>query len=106
MGVKSRKRPSLEALMGSARIVGIALSAVFVVVLLTGCGKFYWGQPGATQEQWDRDNRECMKEGAPSPTAAQYGIVYEGFYRACLSGRGWKREQYVNPPLGWFRGIE
>src|SRR5262249_30787609 len=58
MGVKSRKRPSLEALMGSARIVGIALSAVFVVVLLTGCGKFSRGEPGAPQCQAHRYNRE------------------------------------------------
>ena len=92
--------------MDSSRFVGIALGAALAVVGLTGCGKFYWGQPGATQEQWDRDNRECVKEGAPSPSAAQYGIVYEGFYRACLSSRGWKREQHMNPPPGWFRGIE
>jgi hypothetical protein len=103
---ESEKRPWLEAVMRSSRIAGIALGATLAVTGLAGCGKFYWGQPNATQEQWDRDNRECMTEGAPSPTAAQYGIVYEGFYRACLSGRGWKREQFVNPPPGWFRGIE
>jgi len=106
MGTESRKGLSLEALMGSSRLVGIALSTALAAVALTACGKHYWGQPGATQEQWDRDNRECMKEGAPSPSAAQYGIVYEGSYRACLFGRGWKREQFMNPPPGWFRGIE
>ena len=92
--------------MGSSRNVGLALGAVLAVVGLGGCGKFYWGQPGATQEQFDHDSRECAKEAAPSPSAAQYGIVYEGFYRACLFARGWKREQHVNPPPGWYRGIE
>ena len=92
--------------MDSRRVVGLVLGAMLAVVGLGGCGKFYWGQPGATQEQWDRDSRECAKEAAPSPSAAQYGIVYEGSYRACLSARGWKREQHVNPPPGWYRGIE
>ena len=92
--------------MDSRRVVGLVLGAMVAVVGLGGCGKFYWGQPGATQEQWDRDSRECAKEAAPSPSAAQYGIVYEGSYRACLSARGWKREQHVNPPPGWYRGIE
>jgi len=93
-------------MMGSSRIVGLMLSALVVAVAVTGCGKFYWGQPGATQEQFDRDNRECAKEAAPSPSAGQYGIVYEGFYRACLSARGWKREQFMKPPPGWYRGME
>jgi len=46
------------------------------------------------------------KESAPTPSAAGYGIVYERLYRACLSARGWKREQHVDPPPGWYRGIE
>jgi hypothetical protein len=62
--------------MSFTRIVGIALGAALAMVGLSGCGKFYWGQPGATQEQWDRDDRECVKEAAPSPSAARYGIVY------------------------------
>src|SRR5262245_66253859 len=78
MGAKSRKRPSPEAVMGSSRIVGIALSAALAGLALAGCGKFYWGQPGATQEQWDRDNRGGAGGGAPRSTAAPYGIVYEG----------------------------
>jgi hypothetical protein len=49
--------------MRSFRIAGIALGATLAVTGLAGCGKFYWGQPSATQEQWDRDNRECMTEG-------------------------------------------
>ena len=57
--------------MGSSRIVGIVLGAALAVVALTGCGKFYWGQPGATQEQFDRDNRECAKEAAPSPSSGR-----------------------------------
>ena len=92
--------------MGSSRVIGLVLGAALAVVGLSGCGKFYWGQPGATQEQFDGDSRQCAKEAAPSPSAAQYGIVYGAYYRACLSARGWKREQHVNPPPGWYRGIE
>jgi len=92
--------------MGSSRIARVLMVAVLAVAGLAGCGKFYWGQPGATQEQFVRANRECVKEAAPTPTAADYGIVYDQLYRACLSGRGWKREQHVNPPPGWYRGME
>ena len=73
--------------MGSSRIARVLMVAVLAVAGLAGCGKFYWGQPGATQEQFVRDNRECVKEAAPTPTAADYGIVYDQLYRACLSGR-------------------
>ena len=92
--------------MSSSRIVAVVIGGALAVAGLTGCGKYYWGQAGATQEQFDRDSRECAKEAAPSPSAAQYGIVYEGFYRACLSARGWKREQHADPPPGWYRGLE
>ena len=92
--------------MSSSRIARVVIAVVFALTALTGCGKHYWGQAGATQEQFDRDNRECAKEAAPSPSAAQYGIVYEGYYRACLSARGWKREQHMDPPPGWYRGLE
>jgi hypothetical protein len=83
--------------MSSSRMARVVIAVVFAVTALTGCGKHYWGQAGATQEQFDRDSRECAKEAAPSPSAAQYGIVYEGYYRACLSARGWKREQHMDP---------
>ena len=106
MGANRTEDLEREAVMGSSRVVGTAVVVLVAAVGLAGCGKFYWGQPGATQEQFDRDSRECAKEAAPSPSAAQYGIVYEGFYRACLSGRGWKREQYMKPPPGWYRGME
>ena len=96
----------MDTVVGSSRIVGVMMLAVFAAAGLSGCGKFYWGQPGATQEQFVRDNRECVKEAAPTPAAADYGIIYDQLYRACLSGRGWKREQHVNPPPGWYRGIE
>jgi hypothetical protein len=101
-----RQRLELEAIMGSSRIVGLTLGGALAAACLAGCGKYYWGKPDATQAQFDQDNRDCMKEAAPSPSAAQYGIVYEGYYRACLSGRGWKREKHPEPPPGWFRGIE
>jgi hypothetical protein len=92
--------------MSSSRKVAVVIGAALALAGLAGCGKHYWGRAGATQEQFDRDNRECVQEAAPSPSAAQYGIVYEGFYRACLSARGWKREQHMDPPPGWYRGLE
>src|SRR6266481_4006006 len=58
----------VEAVMSSSQIVGVMLGAVLAVAGLGGCGKFYWGQPGATQEQFVRDNRECVKESAPTPS--------------------------------------
>jgi hypothetical protein len=92
--------------MSPSRIVGVVIGAALAAVSLTGCGKFYWGKPGASQEEFVRDNRECVKEAAPTPSAAEHGIIYDRMYRACLSGRGWKREQHASPPPGWYRGLE
>jgi len=93
--------------MGWPRMVGVIVCVVVALAGLTSCGKFYWNQPHASQQEFDRDNRECAKESAPTEAAAAYGIVYETLYRACLSTRGWKREQHVGtPPPGWYRGIE
>jgi len=92
--------------MGRFRVVGVMMGAVLMVASLTSCGQYYWGKPDSSQQQFDRDSLECAKESAPTPSAAGYGIVYERLYRACLSARGWKREQHVDPPPGWYRGIE
>lgn len=92
--------------MSSSRIVGVVIGAALAAVSLAGCGKFYWGKPGASQEEFVRDNRECVKDAAPTPSAAEHGIIYDQMYRACLSARGWKREQHATPPPGWYRGIE
>jgi hypothetical protein len=92
--------------MSRARILGVSIGAALVIVSVGGCGKFYWGKPGATQEDFVRDNRDCTREAAPTPSAAQHGIVYDEMYRACLLGRGWKRQQHVTPPQGWYRGLE
>ncbi len=93
--------------MRSSHVVGVMVGTVLAVASLTGCGKFYWGKAGATQQEFDRDNLECTKESAPTPAAAGFGIVYERLYRTCLSARGWTRAQHPDPaPPGWYRGIE
>ena len=92
--------------MSPARFAVVAMGVALAVVSLGGCGKFYWGKPGASQEEFVRDNRECAREAAPTPSAAEHGIVYDEMYRACLLNRGWKREQHTTPPQGWYRGLE
>lgn len=92
--------------MDCPRVVGVTIGTLLIAASLSGCGKHYWGKPGASQQQFERDNAECAKESAPTPSAVAYGIVYERLYRACLATRGWTREQHVNPPPGWYRGIE
>lgn len=93
--------------MGWRRMVSVLVCAAVALVGLASCGKYYWNKPHASQQDFDRDNRECAKESAPTEAAAAYGIVYERLYRACLSGRGWRREQHAPPPPpGWYRGIE
>ena len=92
--------------MSPARIARVGIAIAIAVVSLGGCGKFYWGKPGATQEEFVRDNRECVRQAAPTPSAAEHGIVYDEMYRVCLVNHGWKREQHVTPPPGWYRGLE
>jgi len=89
-----------------ARVARVGSAIAIAVVGFGGCGKFYWGKPGATQEEFVRDNRECVRQAAPTPSAAEHGIVYDEMYRMCLLDRGWKRAQHVTPPQGWYRGLE
>ena len=89
-----------------ARIGRFVIGAILSVAVLTGCGKFYWGKANASQEDFDRDNRECARQASPTPAAADIGIVYERQYRQCLTAHGWARGQHINPPPGWYRGIE
>lgn len=80
--------------------------AVAALVLL-GCGKFYWGKPGAAQWEFADDHRECVSQVALTNANKEYGVVPKDLYRACLKARGWQRKQHVEPvPWGWFRGIE
>ncbi|OLC32258.1 MAG: hypothetical protein AUH81_16585 [Candidatus Rokubacteria bacterium 13_1_40CM_4_69_5] len=84
--------------------------AILIVVslLLAGCGKHYWGKPGAGFPEFSQDNRECAQQHAFLMGGSKdYGIVSPDLYRACLRSRGWTRAQQQDPPpAGWFRGIE
>lgn len=87
-----------------AGAIALAIIALFG---LTGCGKHYWNKPGAGQDEFARDSGECARENALYQGETKtYGIVLEDRYRACLKSRGWARAQYLDPPPGWFRGIE
>ena len=93
--------------MRSRRAVILVTVLLLLAAGLTGC-KHYWGKPGATAEQFNRDSTECAKEASPTPIAASYGIGgSERIYKGCMRSRGWAREKKPDPPgEGWFRGIE
>jgi hypothetical protein len=80
--------------------------AVVLAIGLAGCGQFYWGKPGSTAEQFDRDSTECALEASKMPGGQVVKEVFEKAYRQCLRDRGYLREQKVGPPPGWHRGIE
>src|SRR5262245_52873350 len=69
------------------------MAALLVCVSLTGCGLFYWVKPGASLEDFNRDNTDCIAQTSPSPEAARYGLVVQEAYRACLRARSWPRER-------------
>jgi len=86
------------------------LTSVLVLVLLsatTGCSRYYWSKPGATVEQFTRDNQECLGQASSTLPAGAAVEAVEQFYRACLNGRGYVRDKQIDPPpLGSYRGIE
>ena len=76
-------------------------------LVLTGCGKHYWGKSGASAEDFARDSRECARANALYRDATkEFGTVLQDQYKACLKSRGWERGQKLDPPPGWYRGIE
>jgi hypothetical protein len=77
-------------------------------LLLVGCGKHYWGKPGASPTDFQRESAECARENAVlMGSNKDYGIVIATLYKNCLRARGWNRAQHFEPPpAGWFRGIE
>jgi hypothetical protein len=84
-----------------------ALLIAATLLVLVGCGKHYWGKPGATLADFSGDHQECVKKVALTGASKEYGIVPKDPYRACLKAYGWQRKQQVEPvPAGWFRGIE
>lgn len=96
---------SRSSVRSASRWLGLAVMAG---LLLVGCGKHYWGKPGAGPADFQRESAECARENAVQMSANKdYGIVIADLYKACLKTRGWQRaQQFEPPPAGWFRGIE
>lgn len=89
-----------RALLASACLLGLLAAT-------SGCSRYYWSKPGATGEQFTRDNRECVQQAAGTLPAGAAVQAVEQFYRACLNGRGYVRDKQVDPPpLGSYRGVE
>jgi len=86
----------------------VTLVGILVLTMsFLGCARYYWSRPSASGDEFTRDSLDCAREAAPNPVVAQYGIVGEEVYRACLRNKGWVREkQWDPPPEGWYRGIE
>jgi hypothetical protein len=106
--------PTVELSIAEPIRRGVTMSirhaAHLVIVLsllaaaLTSC-KHYWGKPGATAEQFNRDSTECAKEASSTSTVGY--VRSENIYKGCMRARGWARDQKMDPPgEGWFRGIE
>ena len=80
---------------------------LLALLALAGCGKHYWGKAGASPEDFARDSGECARENALYRDAAkEVGTVLQDQYKQCLRSRGWQRAQKLDPPPGWYRGIE
>jgi hypothetical protein len=94
--------------MALAMRVAVARVAVALVAAgaLVGCGKFYWTKPGSTIDEFERDSADCARATSPNPTAAAVGNVIITAYRACLTQRGYVRQQHPTPPPDGYRGFE
>jgi hypothetical protein len=86
-------------------VVQVVIGLSLLSATLSGC-QHYWGKPGATAEQFNRDTTDCAKE-ASAPQVAP-GDGSERAYRACMRAHGWARDKrpVSDPGAGWFRGIE
>ncbi len=94
--------------MRSTLAASVGLLAA-VLGVASGCTRYYWSKPGATPEQFGRDNRECLQQAAGAlPTGRYAGAeAVETLYRSCLSARDYYRDKQVDPPPpGSYRGVE
>ena len=106
--MRSRKRsPLIRRSSRTDTLLHLALVAAAVTAMLGGCGRYYWGKPGATVGDFDRDSRECAAQAAPASRPGEYAVFVGETYRACLSARGWRRDRQLDPPpAGWYRGYD
>jgi hypothetical protein len=93
--------------MSIRRAAHLVIVLSLLAAALTGC-KHYWGKPGATAEQFNRDSTECAKKASPAPNwPPPTPQDSEKIYKACMRASGWARDEKPDPPgEGWFRGIE
>lgn len=92
--------------MRDHRGLGRVLLLSVALVGASACGVFYWGKPGSTQAEFERDSRACAQEAVKHPAAQVAREEFDRAYRACLRARGYVREQRPDPGPGWYRGIE
>lgn len=91
----------------STRWLRTAALALVTTVLFTGCGKYYYGKPGAATWDWGADHTACLREVGALTENKQYAVVAANPYRACMLAKGWTREQRLEGQWGaWFRGVE
>jgi hypothetical protein len=84
-----------------AVFVGLAL-----LVLLTGCGKYYYTRADVGAASFEADSRACIRDvGIPSPNG-RYALVTREAFQPCMEQRGWSREKKIEPGYGWYRGVE
>jgi len=78
--------------------------AVFVLSLLalTGCGRYYWTQPGRGLTAFEADSQVCLED----IRAIKYPVEPARIYRVCMAKRGWQRAELAAPAFGAFRGAE
>ena len=86
--------------LGRGLLIGVVLLGT------SACGLHYWGKPGSTTEEFERDSRACAQEAVKHPAAQVVREEFDKGYHACLKARGYERAQQVNPGPGWHRGIE
>jgi len=91
--------------MGCLRTLGVVGAATILSIGTAGCGKFYWGKPGSTAEDFTRDSDQCAREASATPGGQVIREVFDKSYRACLTNMGYVREQQISPGPEWHRGI-
>src|SRR5437870_2942433 len=97
---------------GGLTMIRVLLLTVFVLMLASCSGKNYWVKPGATDAEFNRDNRECAQLASGNVEEVRVGIgggfasggyykgakISEAGYRLCMRDRGYVREQHLSPP--------
>ncbi len=87
-----------------ARLMVVGLVVFLGVLTIIGCrSTMVWVKPGATEEQFNKDKYECMRENQQVSSATyvnRYGggsssnvVVDPDMYNACLQARGYSLKE-------------